>query len=183
MCMEYEGYVKRVFYIKVKFKKIFISWCIYVLIFMYVFWNNNGNFGGQFGFVFWLKVEGYFILLINFYLIIVLVFCIVLVFIYVWIFDFFWRGVCWFLIVIVIIVNLILYISMVIWNIFIGYKWIYYILSGFVNGFGGFFYVWVIEICVDDIEERVLVVGVMNIVVSVVQVWLLFLIWQQVDVL
>lgn len=179
--MEYEGQAKKSPYTKAKFKKIFSSWRIYALVLLYVLYGNNGNFGGQPGFALWLKAEGHPISSINLFPTISLALAVVLALAYAWTSDSLWRGARWPPIVIATSANMILYTSMAVWNIPIGYKWTYYILSGLANGLGGLIYAWATEICSDDTEERAIVIGTMNTMASVVQVWLPLLIWQQVE--
>lgn len=78
-------------------------------------------------------------------------------------------------------VNVMVYVSLAIWNIPDGWRWACYIMIGFGGGLSGLWFAWCHEICGDDNEERAFVGAAMNEIAYVCQAWLPLIIWQQVD--
>ncbi|KAM0462227.1 hypothetical protein ACHAO4_001428 [Trichoderma viride] len=179
--MQLEGRANRAPFTKAKLKSIFSSWHIYLLTLLYIFFNNGGGAASQPAFSLWLKKEGYSITQINTYPTITTAITVVTTLAYAWTSDTIFRGERWPPIVFSGIMNIVVYVSLTIWNIPIGWKWACFFLAGFSGGISGLTFAWAHEICTDDNEERALVTGTMNEMAYVVQAWLPLLIWQQVE--
>ncbi|KAL7893080.1 major facilitator superfamily domain-containing protein [Trichoderma sp. SZMC 28014] len=179
--MQLEGRANRAPFTKAKLKKIFSSWHIYLLTLLYIFFNNGTGATSQPAFSLWLKQQGYGITQINTYPTITTAITVVTTLAYAWTSDTIFRGERWPPIVFSGIVNIVVYVSLTIWNIPIGWKWACFFLAGFGGGISGLTFAWAHEICTDDNEERALVTGTMNEMAYVVQAWLPLLIWQQVE--
>jgi len=179
--MKLEGRANRAPYTKAKIRKIFRSWHLYSLITLYVFFNNGNGASGQPAFQLWLKSKGYSVYAINTYPTITSAIAVVMTLVYAWTSDTIFRGARWPPIVFSGIVNIIVYVSLTIWNIPDGWKWTCFFLAGFGGGISGLTFAWAHEICKYDNEERAIVTGAMNEVAYVFQAWLPLLIWQQVE--
>ncbi|KAL7918072.1 major facilitator superfamily domain-containing protein [Trichoderma austrokoningii] len=179
--MQLEGRATRAPFTKAKLKSIFSSWHIYLLTLLYIFFNNGGGAASQPAFSLWLKKEGYDITQINTYPTITTAITVVTTLAYAWTSDTIFRGERWPPIVFSGIMNIVVYVSLTIWNIPIGWKWACFFLAGFSGGISGLTFAWAHEICTKDNEERALVTGTMNEMAYVVQAWLPLLIWQQVE--
>ncbi|KAK1243038.1 hypothetical protein MKX08_005850 [Trichoderma sp. CBMAI-0020] len=179
--MQLEGRANRAPFTKAKLKGIFSSWHIYLLTLLYIFFNNGGGAASQPAFSLWLKKEGYSITQINTYPTITTAITVVTTLAYAWTSDTIFRGERWPPIVFSGVMNIVVYVSLTIWNIPIGWKWACFFLAGFSGGISGLTFAWAHEICTDDNEERALVTGTMNEMAYVVQAWLPLLIWQQVE--
>ncbi|ROW08664.1 hypothetical protein VPNG_06448 [Cytospora leucostoma] len=176
-----EGRAGRGKYTVAKFKKIFSSWHIYLLTFLYFCFNNGNGYGGQPAFALWLKSESYPTVSVNTYPTITPALQVVSTLTYAWASDTVCRGARWPPVVFSAVNSLVINISLSIWNIPVGWKWACYILQGLGGGISGLLFAWAHEICSDDNEERALVVGTMNEMAYVFQAWLPLLIWQEVD--
>lgn len=179
--MELEGRARREPYTKSKFTKIFTSWHIYLLTLLYVLFNNGNSYGSQPAFADWLKTQGYSTVRVNTYPTITQAVQVVTTFAYAWSSDSLFRGARWPGIVYSGLNNVVINVSMAIWNIPLGWKWACYILQGFGGGISGLIMAWAHEICSDDNEERALVVGTMNEMAYVFQAWLPNVIWLATD--
>ncbi|KAM0514461.1 hypothetical protein ACHAPE_006754 [Trichoderma viride] len=179
--MQLEGRANRAPFTKAKLKSIFSSWHIYLLTLLYIFFNNGGGAASQPAFSLWLKKEGYSITQINTYPTITTAITVVTTLAYAWTSDTIFKGERWPPIVFSGIMNIVVYVSLTIWNIPIGWKWACFFLAGFSGGISGLTFAWAHEICTDDNEERALVTGTMNEMAYVIQAWLPLLIWQQVE--
>ncbi|KAH8124975.1 hypothetical protein FP744_10004928 [Trichoderma asperellum] len=179
--MQLEGRANRSPFTKTKLKKILSSWHIYLLTLLYIFFNNGNGAASQPAFSLWLKKEGYSITQINTYPTITTAITVVTTLAYAWTSDTIFKGERWPPIVFSGIMNIIVYVSLTVWNIPIGWKWACFFLAGFGGGISGLTFAWAHEICTDDNEERALVTGTMNEMAYVIQAWLPLLIWQQVD--
>jgi len=100
---------------------------------------------------------------------------------YAWSSDSIFRGARWPPMIIGGCVNVMVYVSLAIWNIPDGWRWACYIMIGFGGGLSGLWFAWCHEICGDDNEERAFVGAAMNEIAYVCQAWLPLIIWQQVD--
>lgn len=179
--MELEGRAQRAPYTKAKFKKIFKSWHIYLLTLLYVLFNNGTGYGSQPVFADWLKAAGYPTKQVNTYPTITQAVQVLTTYIYAWTSDGLFQGARWPGIVISGVNNLIINISMAIWDIPLGWKWACFILQGLGGGISGLIMAWAHEICNDDNEERAFVVGSMNEMAYVFQAWLPNVIWLETD--
>lgn len=179
--MELEGRAKRAPYTKAKFKKIFSSWHIYLLPALYVFFNNGNGASSQPAFQLWLKKEGYGVTQVNTYPTITQAITVVTTLIYAWTSDTIFKGARWPPIVFSGAVNIMVYVSLTVWDIPIAWKWACFFLAGFGGGISGLTFAWAHEICADDNEERALITGTMNELAYVFQAWLPLVIWQQVE--
>lgn len=179
--MQLEGRANRAPFTKAKLKSIFSSWHIYLLTLLYIFFNNGGGAASQPAFSLWLKKEGYSITQINTYPTITTAITVVTTLAYAWTSDTIFKGERWPPIVFSGLMNIVVYVSLTIWNIPIGWKWACFFLAGFSGGISGLTFAWAHEICTDDNEERALVTGTMNEMAYVIQAWLPLLIWQQVE--
>jgi ACS family pantothenate transporter-like MFS transporter len=178
--MQLEGRANRAPFTRAKFIKIFKSWHIYALVFLYIFFNNGGT-GGQPVFALWLKAAGYDVTSINTYPTIVAAITVITTFIYAWTSDSVFKGARWPPIVFSGLVNIVTMTSLAIWDIPTGWRWACFLLMGCSGGISGLTFAWAHEICKDDNEERALVTGAMNEFAYVVQAWLPLIIWQQVE--
>ncbi|EOD46987.1 putative pantothenate transporter protein [Neofusicoccum parvum UCRNP2] len=152
--MQLEGRKPRAPYTKAKVKKIFKSWHIYVLTLLYIAFNN-GNMFAQPAFAQWLKASTnpkYTIAQINAYPTT--------------------TYAIW---------NIIVYVSLAVWDIPTGWHWACYILAGLNSGLSGLCMSWAHEICAEDNEERSIVIGSMNEMAYVVQAWLPLIVWKQTE--
>ncbi|KAI1468569.1 MFS general substrate transporter [Daldinia caldariorum] len=179
--MQLEGRANRGKYTKATFKKIFTSWHIYMLVLLYIFFNNGVGYGGQPAFSIWLKKEGYSIAAINSYPTIASAIAVIFTYIYAWTSDSLFKGARWPPMIFSGLVNIIINTSLAVWNIPTGWKWFCYIVGMIGGGISGLTFAWAHEICGDNNEERAFVVGAMNEMAYVVQAWLPLIIWQQVD--
>ncbi|KAI1376604.1 MFS general substrate transporter [Hypoxylon crocopeplum] len=179
--MYLEGRANRGSYTKAKFRKIFSSWHIYALTLLYIFFNNGSGYGSQPAFALWLKQEGYSITAINSYPTIASALAVIFTYIYAWTSDSVFKGARWPPMVFSGVVNIIINVSLAIWDIPVGWKWFCYIVGMIGGGISGLTYAWAHEICSDDNEERAFVVATMNEMAYVVQAWLPLLIWQQIE--
>ncbi|OAQ59319.1 MFS transporter Liz1/Seo1 [Pochonia chlamydosporia 170] len=179
--MELENRGNREPYSRAKLRKIFTGWHIYVLVFLYVLYNNNGNYGGQPGFQLWLKSEGYGVREVNLYPTIALAIAVVFALIFGWTSDSLFRGARWPPVILAGTANIVINVSLAVWDIPLGWKWACYMLGGLPNGLGAVILAWGTEICGSDNEERAFVVAAMNSMGSAIQAWLPLLIWKQVD--
>ncbi|CAK7271304.1 hypothetical protein SEPCBS57363_004550 [Sporothrix epigloea] len=179
--MVLEGRANRAPYTKAKVKRFFQSWHLYLLVLLYILFNNGAGFGGQPAFQLWLKKEGYRLSQYNVYPTFTSVVQVVSTFAYAWASDTFLKGARWPPIVFSGAVGIVIYISLTVWDIPSSWKWACYILSGLNNGISGLLFAWAHEICKDDNEERAFVTGSMNEMAYVVQAWLPLLIWQTKD--
>ncbi|KAJ6280460.1 major facilitator superfamily domain-containing protein [Bipolaris maydis] len=181
--MQREGRQKRQPYTRAKMWKIFTSWHIYALVFLYIFFNN-GNSGAQPVFQQFLKSSKhpkYTISQINTYPTATNAVQVVTTLLYAWTSDSILKGSRWQPIVFGGCVNIMCYVSLAIWDIPIKWKWACYILTGFGGGISGLCYAWAHEICTHDNEERAIVVASMNEMAYVVQAWLPLVVWKQVE--
>jgi ACS family pantothenate transporter-like MFS transporter len=179
--VELEGRAPRGKYTKAKFKKIFSSWHIYLLTLLYILFNNGNDYGSQPAFALWLKSENYSTVDVNTYPTITSAVQVISTLIYAWSSDTICRGARWPPVIVSACNNLMVFISLTVWVIPVGWKWACYILQGCGGGISGLLFAWAHEICADDNEERALVVGTMNEFAYVFQAWLPLLIWQEVD--
>lgn len=177
--MEIEGRAERAPYTRAKFRRIFSSWHIYMLVLLYIIFNNGSV--SQPAFAIWLKEKGYSVREINIFPTIVEVISIVTTLIYAWTSDGLFRGARWPAMVFVGCVKILAYGSLTAWNIPDGLKWASFLMVGFGGGISGLTFAWAHEICSDDNEERALVTGSMNQMAYVFQAWLPLIIWQQVE--
>ncbi|CAG8961284.1 hypothetical protein HYFRA_00013563 [Hymenoscyphus fraxineus] len=72
-------------------------------------------------------------------------------------------------------------VSLAIWEIPEGWRWFNYYIASASSGLSGLCMAWAHEICTADSEERAIVIGSMNEMAYVVQVWLPLLVWEQVE--
>ncbi|KAK5996396.1 Pantothenate transporter liz1 [Cladobotryum mycophilum] len=158
--MQLEGRANRAPLTFAKVKKYLLSWHIYLLTLLYIFFNNGNGAASQPAFPIWLKKEGYNVTKINAYPTITQAITVVTTLIY---------------------ACLVVYISLTIWNIPFAWKWACFLLAGFGSGISGLTFAWAHEICAGDNEERALVTGAMNQMAYVIQAWLPLIIWQQVE--
>ncbi|KAF2156308.1 MFS general substrate transporter [Myriangium duriaei CBS 260.36] len=170
-------------YTKAKVLKIVKSWHIYLLTLLYVTFNN-GNAGAAPVFAQYLKASKhpkYAIWQINVYPTTTNAVQVVTTLAYAWSSDTFLRGARWPPIVFGGLVNIMVYVSLAIWNIPVGWKWACFILMGFGGGLSGLCMAWAHEICAQDQEERAIVVATMNEMAYVLQAWLPLIVWRQVE--
>ncbi|CAK7229717.1 hypothetical protein SBRCBS47491_007342 [Sporothrix bragantina] len=179
--MQLEGRANRAPYTKAKLKRIFSSWHLYLLVLLYVLFNNGSGFGGQPAFQLWLKKEGYSVSQYNIYPTFTSVVQVVSTFAYAWSSDTIFKGARWPPIVFSGVANIIIFVSLSVWNIPDGWKWACFVMVGLGGGISGLTFAWAHEICKDDNEERALVTGAMNEMAYVFQAWVPLLIWQTVD--
>ena len=179
--MELEGRAQRAPYTKAKFLKIFSSWHIYVLVMLYILFNNGNGGSSQPAFQIWLKEEGYSVREANLYPTITEALGVVTTLIYAWTSDGLFRGARWPAIVFSGVVKIFAYACLTAWNVPTGLIWASFFLCGFGGGISGLTFAWAHEICGDDNEERALVTGAMNEMAYVVQAWLPLVVWQQVE--
>lgn len=181
--MELEGRKNREPYTKAKVKKIFTSWRIYLLTLMYVCFNNGGA-GSQPVFQQYLKASTnpkYSVDQINTIPTATSGVQVVTTLIYAWTSDSVFKGARWPAIVFGGVMNIIVYVSLAIWDISTGWKWACFILAGCGGGLSGLCFAWAHELCSEDNEERAIVVATMNEMAYVLQAWLPLIVWQQVD--
>jgi len=181
--MQLEGREQRKPYTKAKFRKIFTSWHIYVLSLLYICFNN-GNSGAAPVMAQYLKDSTnpkYSIAQINDYPTPTYAVQVVTTLAYAWISDSVLNGRRWPPIIFGALMNIVVGISLAVWNIPVAWKWACYYLAGFGYGLSGLCMAWAHEICADDNEERAIVVASMNDMAYVLQAWLPLIVWQQVD--
>lgn len=165
-----------------RLKKIFGSWHIYLLVLLYIFFNNGCGIASQPAFQLWLKNDlKYGITAVNSYPTITSAIQVITTLIYAWSSDSVFRGARWPPIVFSGLVLIIAHSSLAAWNIALGWHWTCYFLVGFGGGISGLCFAWAHEICKDDVEERALVTGAMNEMAYVIQAWLPLLVWKQVE--
>lgn len=179
--MQLEGRANRAPYTRQKIKRIFKSWHLYLLVLLYILFNNGAGFGGQPAFQLWLKSEGYSLSQYNIYPTFAYVVQVVSTFVYAWTSDTIFKGARWPPIVFAGCANFMVYVSFSVWNIPNGWKWACFVMSSLGGGISGLTFAWAHEICKDDNEERALVTATMNEMAYVFQAWLPLLIWQTVD--
>ncbi|RMZ80307.1 hypothetical protein DV738_g2806, partial [Chaetothyriales sp. CBS 135597] len=179
--MQLEGRANRAPFTRAKFKRIFTSWHIYLLVLLYIFFNNGCGAIGQPAFSLWLKGRGFSVEEINLYPTLTAVVTVVSTLAYAWSSDTIFRGERWPPIVFSGLMNIVVYISFTIWDIPLAWKWACFFLAGLGGGISGLTFAWAHEICSDDNEERALVTGAMNEMAYVFQAWLPLLIWKQVE--
>ncbi|CAK7226534.1 hypothetical protein SCUCBS95973_006232 [Sporothrix curviconia] len=179
--MQLEGRANRAPFTRAKLRRIFSSWHLYLLVLLYVLFNNGSGFGGQPAFQLWLKKEGYSVYQYNIYPTFTSVVQVVSTFAYAWTSDTVFKGARWPPIVFSGVTNIVIYISLSVWNIPDGWKWACFVLAGLGGGISGLTFAWAHEICKEDNEERALVTGAMNEMAYVFQAWLPLLIWQTED--
>lgn len=179
--MQLEGRANRAPLTKKKLKIIFSSWHIYLLPLLYIFFNNGNGASSQPAFQLWLKAQGYSVTEINTYPTITSAITVVTTLIYAWSSDTIFKGERWPPIVFSGCINIIVYTSLTVWNIPVGWKWTSFFLAGFGGGISGLTFAWAHEICASSNEERALVTGTMNEMAYVIQAWLPLVIWQQVE--
>ncbi|RMD41710.1 hypothetical protein DV735_g3386, partial [Chaetothyriales sp. CBS 134920] len=177
--MQLEGRANRAPFTRAKFKRIFSSWHIYLLSLLYIFFNNGSL--SQPAFALWLKARGFSVEQINLYPTLTAVVTVVSTLAYAWSSDTIFRGERWPPIVFSALINLVVFISLTVWDIPLAWKWACFFLAGFGGGISGLTFAWAHEICSDDNEERALVTGSMNEMAYVFQAWLPLLIWKQVE--
>ncbi|KAE8453388.1 hypothetical protein EG329_010249 [Mollisiaceae sp. DMI_Dod_QoI] len=178
-----EGRQQRKPYTKAKFKKIFSSWHIYALSLLYIFFNN-GAAGAAPVFAQFLKDSKhpkYAVSQINTYPTGTNAVQVVSTLAYAWISDSVLNGARWPPIVFGGVMNIIVYVSLAIWTIPIGWKWACFYIMGTGFGLSGLCMAWAHEICNDDNEERAIVIATMNEMAYVLQAWLPLIVWQQID--
>lgn len=181
--MQLEGRKPRAPYTKAKVKKIFKSWHVYVLTLLYVAFNN-GNGGAQPVFAQWLKNSTnpkYSVGQINSYPTTTYALAVVSTLVYAWSSDTFLMGARWPPMIFAGIWNIIVYVSLAVWDIPVGWHWACYILAGLNSGLSGLCMSWAHEICAEDNEERAIVIGSMNEMAYVVQAWLPLIVWKQTE--
>ncbi|KAJ5811312.1 hypothetical protein N7474_007613 [Penicillium riverlandense] len=181
--MRMEGRQNRGPFTRAKLKKIFTSWHIYLLIVLYVSFNNAAA-GSQPIFQQFLKDSTnpkYSVDQINAYPTTTYAVQVVTTLIYAWLSDTVLKGRRWPPIIFGACVNILCYVSLAVWDIPIGWKWACYILCGGGFGLSGLCMAWAHEICAGDNEERALVIGSMNEMAYFFQAWLPLIIWLQVD--
>ncbi|KAH8174155.1 major facilitator superfamily protein [Sarocladium implicatum] len=179
--MQLEGRANRAPLTKSKLKTIFSSWHIYLLPLLYIFFNNGNGASSQPAFQLWLKSKGYGVTEINTYPTITSAITVVTTLIYAWSSDTIFKGERWPPIIFSGCVNIVVYTSLTVWNIPVGWKWASFFLAGFGGGISGLTFAWAHEICAASNEERALVTGTMNEMAYVIQAWLPLVIWQQVE--
>ncbi|KAK7937352.1 major facilitator superfamily transporter [Apiospora aurea] len=167
--MELEGRATRQPFTRKKITNIFSTWHIYMLVLLYVVFNNGNGGNSQPAFQLWLKSEHYGVREVNLYPTLTEVISIVTTLIYAWTSDTVFRGARWPPIVFSGLVKL------------VAFKWACFLLCGFGGGISGLAFAWAHEICNDDTEKRAIVTGSMNMMAYVFQAWLPLLIWQQVE--
>ncbi|KAK7960486.1 major facilitator superfamily transporter [Apiospora saccharicola] len=160
--MELEGRATRQPFTKKKVANIFSTWHIYMLVLLYIVFNNGNGGNSQPAFQLWLKSEHYGVREVNLYPTLTEVISIVTTLIYAWTSDTVFHGARWPPIVFSGLVKILAYGRLTAWNIPDGFKWAH-------------------EICHDDTEKRAIVTGSMNMMAYVFQAWLPLLIWQQVE--
>ena len=196
---------------KTKLKKFFTSWHIYMLVLLYIFFNNGAALASQPAFSLWLKRNlklG--ISDINTYPTLTSAVQIISTFAYAWSSDSIFRGARWPPMIFSGCAMIIVNASLAAWHIPRAWHWACYILSGLGGGksiildaeptpalsvvllsaslvaniplgVSGLCFAWANEICKDDFEERALVTGAMNELAYVVQAWLPLIVWQQIE--
>lgn len=135
--MELEGRANRAPYTKAKVKRIFTSWHIYLLPLLYIFFNNGGGAASQPAFQLWLKDRGASITDINVYPTLTSVVQVISTLAYAWSSDTLFKGERWPPIVFSACMNLVVYISLTVWNIPLAWHWACYFLAGFSGGVSG----------------------------------------------
>lgn len=146
--MEIEGREVRQPYTKAKFKKIFSSWHIYTLTLAYVCFNN-GAAGATPVFAQYLKDSTnpkYTIAQINDYPTGTSAVQIVTTLAYAWSSDTFLKGSRWPPVVFGGVINIICYISLIIWDIPVGWKFAVFNLIGAGFGLSGLLMAFVLSV-------------------------------------
>ena len=119
--MELEGRANRAPYTKIKMKRIFTSWHIYLLPLLYIFFNNGGGAISQPAFQLWLKDRGFSVEQINLYPTLASVVQVISTLAYAWSSDSVFHGQRWPPIIFSGVINFIVYISLTVWNIPLGW--------------------------------------------------------------
>ncbi|KAK7909199.1 major facilitator superfamily transporter, partial [Apiospora marii] len=179
--MELEGRATRQPFTKKKVASIFSTWHIYMLVLLYIVFNNGNGGNSQPAFQLWLKSEHYDVRAVNLYPTLTEVISIVTTLIYAWTSDTIFHGARWPPIVFSGLVKILAYGGLTAWAIPNGFKWACFLMCGFGGGISGLAFAWAHEICNDDTEKRAIVTGSMNMMAYVFQAWLPLLIWQQVE--
>ncbi|KAK8109141.1 major facilitator superfamily transporter [Apiospora sp. TS-2023a] len=179
--MELEGRATRQPFTKKKVANIFSTWHIYMLVLLYIVFNNGNGGNSQPAFQLWLKSEHYGVREVNLYPTLTEVISIVTTLIYAWTSDTVFHGARWPPIVFSGLVKILAYGGLTAWNIPDSFKWACFLMCGFGGGISGLAFAWAHEICNDDTEKRAIVTGSMNMMAYVFQAWLPLLIWQQVE--
>ncbi|OAG41880.1 hypothetical protein AYO21_03883 [Fonsecaea monophora] len=178
-----EGRSGRQPYTWTKIKKIFRSWHFYGVVIMFIIFVNNNAIPQPF-FSLFLKDSQhpkYTITQINAIPSASAAVQVVTTLMYAWSSDTFLHGARWPPIIAANLVNIVIYISLAVWDVPMGWKWTCFILVGAGGGLSGLCYAWAHEICTHDNEERAFVTGSMNEFSYAVQAWLPLLVWKQVD--
>ncbi|PMD37533.1 MFS general substrate transporter [Hyaloscypha variabilis F] len=182
--MVLEGRKPRAPYTVAKVKKILTSWHIWLFSLLYSF------FGGTQGtpiFPQYLKdakkgkKPRYNLIQINNYPSFTFAVAVVAAVAYAWISDSVLGGRRWPLMIFAGVFQVILFISLAVWNIAEGWRWACYILYGQALGLSGIINSWANEVCSNDNEERAVVLASMNMMNNVLAAWLPLLVWNQVD--
>ncbi|KAK8076075.1 major facilitator superfamily domain-containing protein [Apiospora phragmitis] len=179
--MHLEGRATRQPFTRKKIANIFSTWHIYMLVLLYIVFNNGNGGNSQPAFQLWLKREHYGVREVNLYPTLTEVISIVTTLIYAWTSDTVFRGARCPPIVFSGLVKIVAYGGLTAWDISDGLKWACFLLCGFGGGTSGLAFACAHEICSDDTEKRAVVTGSMNMMAYVFQVWLPLLIWQQVE--
>lgn len=179
--MEFEGRATRQPFTKKKVAGIFSTWHIYMLVLLYIVFNNGNGGNSQPAFQLWLKSEHYGVREVNLYPTLTEVISIVTTLIYAWTSDTVFHGARWPPIVFSGLVKILAYGGLSAWAIPNGFKWACFLMCGFGGGISGLAFAWAHEICNEDTEKRAIVTGSMNMMAYVFQAWLPLLIWQQVE--
>ncbi|KAK4636155.1 Pantothenate transporter liz1 [Fulvia fulva] len=170
-------------YTKAKIWKILTSWRIWVLTMLYICFNNGNNASVP-AYPQFLKQSmdpKYEVWQINVYPTTTSAVQVVTTLIYAWTSDSIAEGRRWPFFIFGGLVNILCYVSLAIWDIPIGWKWVCFVMAGGGYGLSGLCFAWAHEICSDDNEERALVTGSMNEMAYVFQAWLPLVVWKQVE--
>ncbi|KAF2735739.1 MFS general substrate transporter [Polyplosphaeria fusca] len=181
--MQREGREERRPYTKAKIWGILSGWHVYALTLLYVFFNNGTSSAAPV-FAQYLKASKdpkYTVGQINTYPTTQQAVQVVTTLVYAWTSDSVFRGARWPPIVFGGLMNIVVYVSLSIWDIPEGWRWACFILSGCGGGLSGLCMAWAHEICTYDNEERAIVVASMNEFAYVLQAWLPLIVWQQVE--
>ncbi|OAP64709.1 hypothetical protein AYL99_00681 [Fonsecaea erecta] len=181
--MVLEGRAGRTPYTWSKIKGVFTSWHIYGVVALHTIFVNNNAIPQPF-FSLFLKDSQhpkYTIAQINAIPSTSAAVQVVTTLLYAWSSDTFLQGARWPPIIFANTLNIVIYISLAVWDIPMGWKWTCFVLVGAGGGLSGLCYAWAHEICTYDNEERAFVTGSMNEIAYSVQVWLPLLVWKQID--
>ncbi|KIW21430.1 hypothetical protein PV08_02010 [Exophiala spinifera] len=168
---------------KEKLVKIFSRWHIWVFPLMTVFGGGAGGIG-QPMFSFYLKASKhpkYTISQINNYPTATAAVMVVAELLYSWISDGPLNGKRWPVMVFASIFQQVIWISLLVWDIPKGWLWFCYIVMQQGIALVPLNLIWVNEVCSDDMEERALVLAVVNTIQYTQSAWLPLLIWKVTD--